>query len=116
MQLSKQSCVACKADAPSVTDEELSVLLEEIPGWTVISSEGIPQLERVFKFGNFVSALGFAQRVGELAEQENHHPKLVVEWGRVSVCWWTHKIRGLHQSDFICAAKTDVLFQGLKIS
>lgn len=67
------------------------------------------RLERVFKFRNFVQALEFANKIGALAEEENHHPLLVVEWGRVTVNWWTHKIGGLHKNDFIMAAKADEL-------
>ena len=67
-------------------------------------------LTRQFKFKNFVQALAFANRVGDLAEQQDHHPAILVEWGRVTVSWWTHVIGGLHQNDFISAAKTDQLY------
>ena len=72
--------------------------------------DGIMQLERVFVFDNFVDALEFTKRVGQLAEAEGHHPALLTEWGRVTVTWWSHKIRGLHRNDFIMAARTDQLF------
>jgi 4a-hydroxytetrahydrobiopterin dehydratase len=65
----------------------------------------------VYSFNNFVEAIAFTNRVGELAEEENHHPALLTEWGKVTVTWWTHKIRGLHRSDFIMAAKTDKYYQ-----
>ena len=68
------------------------------------------QLERAFKFRTFAQALAFTNKVGEVAELEGHHPALLTEWGKVTVTWWTHKIRGLHKNDFICAAKTDELF------
>ncbi|MGH9933946.1 MAG: 4a-hydroxytetrahydrobiopterin dehydratase, partial [Nitrososphaerales archaeon] len=71
--------------------------------------DGIKRLERVFKFDNFAKSLEFAIKVGELAEAEGHHPALLVEWGRVTVQWWTHKIKGMHRNDFIMAAKTDKL-------
>src|SRR4029434_3522610 len=67
---------------------------------------GINRLERLYKFSNFAEALTFTNKVGELAEAEAHHPALLTEWGRVTVAWWTHKIRGLHRNDFIMAAKT----------
>ena len=67
-------------------------------------------LERVFKWKNFVQALAFTNRVGELAEEEGHHPALLTEWGKVTVTWWTHKIKGLHRNDFIMAARTDQLY------
>jgi 4a-hydroxytetrahydrobiopterin dehydratase len=73
----------------------------------VYEKDGIKRLERTFKFKNFVQALEFTNQVGGLAEEEGHHPALLTEWGRVTVTWWTHKIKGLHRNDFIMAAKTD---------
>lgn len=108
--LSQQKCVACSKDAPKVTDQEIAELHPQIPEWQLIERDGIPRLERVFKFKNFAEALAFTNRVGELAEQEGHHPALLTEWGRVTVTWWTHKIKGLHRNDFIMAAKTDQAF------
>jgi len=81
----------------------------EVPDWHVVERDGIKRLERVFRFSNFAEALAFTIRVGELAEAEGHHPALLTEWGRVTVTWWTHKIKGLHRNDFIVAAKTDRL-------
>jgi 4a-hydroxytetrahydrobiopterin dehydratase len=78
-------------------------------GWQLLEREGIARLERVFHFPSFADALAFTNRVAALAEAEGHHPALLTEWGRVTVTWWTHKIRGLHRNDFIMAAKTDVL-------
>lgn len=73
--------------------------------------EGIPRLERAFRFPDFAGAMDFARRVGAAAEAADHHPSLLVEWGRVTVSWWTHKIRGLHRNDFVMAAKTDALYE-----
>ena len=108
--LTEQACEACRAGAPQVSAEEQQTLLQEIPGWSVIELEGEPQLRREFKFKNFVEALAFANQVGDLAEAENHHPALLVEWGKVTVRWWTHKIGGLHRNDFIMAARTSALY------
>jgi 4a-hydroxytetrahydrobiopterin dehydratase len=105
--LSREKCVACRADAPHVTAAELAELTPQVPGWRIVEREGIRRLERVFAFPSFVEALAFTNRVGALAEAEGHHPALLTEWGRVTVTWWTHKIRGLHRNDFIMAAKTD---------
>jgi 4a-hydroxytetrahydrobiopterin dehydratase len=69
----------------------------------------IARLERVFHFRSFADALAFTNRVGSIADDEGHHPALLTEWGRVTVTWWTHKIRGLHRNDFMMAAKTDAL-------
>ncbi len=103
-------CVACRKGEPTVTDAEIAELHPQVPEWQVVEREGIKSLERVFKFENFAQALGFTNRVGEIAEAEGHHPVLVTEWGRVTVSWWTHKIRGLHRNDFIMAAKSDQVY------
>lgn len=108
--LSRQSCEACRADAPRVSEQELADLMPLIPAWSAPVRDGILQLERTFIFRNFVEALAFANRVGDLAEQENHHPAILIEWGKVTVNWWSHKIHGLHRNDFILAARTDKLF------
>ena len=102
-----ERCVACRKDSPRVTEAEKAELLPEIPEWQVVERDGVPRLERVFHFKNFAEALAFTQRVGELAESEGHHPALLTEWGRATVSWWTHKIKGLHRNDFVMAAKTD---------
>jgi len=107
--LSRERCEACRADAPKVSDEELATLIKEIPDWSIETRDGIMQLEKVFEFPDFAQALAFTNRVGALAESEGHHPKLVTEWGRVVVTWWSHKIKGLHRNDFVMSAKTDDL-------
>jgi 4a-hydroxytetrahydrobiopterin dehydratase len=111
-ELTGERCEACRRDSPRVTEAEIAELKPLIPEWELVEREGIPRLERVFRFPDFPQALAFTQRVGELAEEEGHHPALLTEWGRVTVTWWTHKIRGLHRNDFIMAAKTDRLARG----
>lgn len=106
-ELAEGRCEACDAGAAKLGDAELDQLKPQVPDWELITVDGERQLRRVFKFKNFVHALAFANRVGELAEQHNHHPALLVEWGKVTVRWWTHKIGGLHRNDFVMAAKTD---------
>ena len=110
-ELTAQKCEACRADAPKVSDEELAVLIKEIPDWTPNVVDGIMQLERVFKFKNFKLALAFTNKLGAMAEEEGHHPGILTEWGKVTVTWWSHSIKGLHRNDFICAAKTDALLE-----
>jgi 4a-hydroxytetrahydrobiopterin dehydratase len=105
--LSGERCVACRRDSPRVTEAEIAELRREVSGWQLVERDGIARLERVFHFPSFAAALAFTNRVG--AEAEGHHPALLTEWGRVTVTWWTHKIRGLHRNDFIMAAKTDGL-------
>ena len=107
--LMAETCIACRRDAPRVTDDEAAELQPQNPDWTLEEHHGVPRLVRTFRLPNFRDALAFTQRIGELAEEEGHHPALLTEWGKVTVSWWTHKIRGLHRNDFIMAAKTDAL-------
>ncbi|MEJ2395713.1 MAG: 4a-hydroxytetrahydrobiopterin dehydratase [Candidatus Thiodiazotropha sp.] len=108
--LTQEKCEACRVDAPKVSDEELAELIRAIPDWNIEVREGIMQLEKSFTFKNFSDALAFTNQVGELAESEGHHPAIVTEWGKTTVTWWSHKIKGLHRNDFIMSAKTDRLF------
>ena len=108
--LSQQRCVPCRGGDPVLNDEEISPLLEQVPAWEVDEVDGVKRLRRVFKFKNFAQALEFTNRVGEIAEAEDHHPTLLTEWGRVTVTWWTHAIKGLHKNDFIMASRTDKLY------
>jgi 4a-hydroxytetrahydrobiopterin dehydratase len=107
--LSAERCVACRRDSPRVTDAEIVELRSEVPDWKLVERDGIAQLQRLFPFPTFADALAFTNQVGALAQDEGHHPALLTEWGRVTVTWWTHKIRALHRNDFIMAAKTDLL-------
>lgn len=107
--LSESSCEPCRAGAPPLTDAEVTPLLAQVPQWSVRIDDGVPRLARAYDFPDFRAAMAFAVRVGELAEREGHHPDLHVSWGRVLVETWTHKIRGLHENDFILAAKIDAL-------
>ncbi|WP_227368668.1 4a-hydroxytetrahydrobiopterin dehydratase [Halomonas sp. M20] len=106
-QLSKQSCEACRRDAPKATQEQIEAFRHDIPEWQLLERNGIMQLERVFTFRNFKQALAFTNRVGDIAEEAGHHPALLTEWGKVTVTWWSHAIKGLHKNDFILAARTD---------
>jgi 4a-hydroxytetrahydrobiopterin dehydratase len=103
-------CVPCRGDVPQVTGQEKQALLPSISDWRVLDRGKMEQLERRFKFKDFAMALAFTNGVGKLAEEEDHHPQLTTGWGYVTVRWWTHKIGGLHQNDFIMAARTDKLY------
>lgn len=109
--LKAQACEACRADAPKMAEDEKCSLLADIPDWELIELDGEEQLQRVFRFRNFAQAMAFTNTVGELAEAEGHHPAILLEWGKVTVRWWTHKIGGLHRNDFIMSARTDAAFQ-----
>ena len=111
VDLKDLKCVPCKGGDPPLSEAEIAARMPQVPDWRVITEDGIPRLRRVFRLKNFAEALAFTQQVGELAEMEDHHPALLTEWGKVTVTWWTHKIKGLHQNDFIMAAKTDAAAQ-----
>jgi 4a-hydroxytetrahydrobiopterin dehydratase len=111
LTLTQMKCVACRKDAPTVTDAEVAELHRQVSDWDIVELDGIKRLRRVFSVDDFAQALQFTTKVGELAAEEAHHPVLLTEWGRTTVTWWTHKIRGLHRNDFIMAAKTDELYQ-----
>ena len=108
-ELNQMQCEACRAGEPQVSDDELPELLRQIPDWQPIVVDGVLQLQRVYTFRNFKQAWAASNKVAELAEQEGHHPALLLEWGKLTVTWWTHAISGLHKNDFICAAKTDAV-------
>ena len=110
-QLKQMVCTACHKGEPTVSAAELAEFQPQVPDWQIIEVDGIQRLQRVFTFHNFVEALAFTNKVGELAETAGHHPALLTEWGSTTVTWWTHKIRGLHRNDFIMAAQTDEVYQ-----
>jgi 4a-hydroxytetrahydrobiopterin dehydratase len=85
----------------------LEAFLPRVPDWDLVEEDGVNKLRRTFKFSNFVEALEFTNAVGEAAEAEGHHPIITLTWGKATVTWYTHKIKGLHENDFIMAAKTD---------
>jgi 4a-hydroxytetrahydrobiopterin dehydratase len=109
--LHQMKCVACRAGEPTLTDAEIEDLLPHVHQWQVKEVDGMKRLEKVFKFKNFAQALEFTNKIGAIAEEEDHHPLIITEYGRVTVNWWTHVIKGLHKNDFIMAAKTDELFE-----
>ncbi len=105
VQLADKQCIPCRGGVPPLPQDEAERLLAELdPAWT-LNADG--HLERALPFGNFVMAMEFANRIGAIAEAENHHPDLHVGWGRCTVEIWTHKISGLTESDFYFAAKVD---------
>jgi 4a-hydroxytetrahydrobiopterin dehydratase len=105
--------VVCRAGEPTLNRVEICMLHPQIPELQVNQANGVKRLDRVFKFKNFAQALEFTDKIGAIAEEENHHPLIITEYGRVTVDWWTHKIGGLHKNDFIMAAKTDELFASM---
>lgn len=108
--LVNMSCEAVRRGDEPLSDSGVAELQPQVAGWDIIEVEGIQRLQRVFEFKDFQQALAFTNQVGEIAEAEDHHPALLTEWGRVTVTWWTHVVRGLHKNDFIMAAKTDAIY------
>jgi 4a-hydroxytetrahydrobiopterin dehydratase len=106
-ELAQKACVPCRGGVPPLGPEKVEEFLRELDDWTV--EQGY-HLTRTFRFHDFAEALAFVNRVGAIAEQENHHPDLHLAWGKVNVEIWTHKIKGLTESDFIFAAKCDAAF------
>tara|TARA_Y100000768_G_C23761102_1_gene578624 strand:+ start:39 stop:389 length:351 start_codon:yes stop_codon:yes gene_type:complete len=113
-KLSQSSCEACRVDAPMLTDQEIKELAPLIPSWIVHEEEDIKRLICSFAFSSYEDSVSFTNKVAQLAEEEDHHPEIILEWGNVTVSWWSHKIKGLHKNDFICASKTDNLFKESK--
>ncbi len=107
-KLASLQCIPCKGGVPPLRGEEIKKLLDELgAGWIVV---GDHHLEKEYAFDDFRQALNFTNRVGELAEEQGHHPDVYLAWGRVKLTVWTHKIDGLTESDFVFAAKADELF------
>jgi len=105
-QLADKKCVPCRGGVPPIKGRELQALKKVIPRWDVVDEH---HLVREFKFPDFKQALEFVNRVGELAEEQGHHPDILLAWGKAEITLWTHKIEGLTESDFIMAAKIDRL-------
>lgn len=102
--LADRQCVPCKGGVPPLTQAEIEPLLAQVDDWSVIEAH---HLEKQYKLKNFAEALDLVNRIGAIAEEQNHHPDILLAWGRVKVTIWTHKIDGLTESDFIFAAKCD---------
>lgn len=117
-ELAQRACVPCKGGVPPLTGEQMAPLLAQLgEGWRVVEHNDAKRgavmiLMRTYKFENFAEAMQAAVRIGEMAEEQQHHPDLHVAWGRLTVEVWTHKIGGLTESDFIFAAKCDALTCG----
>ena len=102
--LASKDCVPCRGGVPPLKGAELEALKKQLPGWEVVNGH---HLRRRYDFPDFVQALAFVNKVGELAEQQGHHPDILLTWGKAEITTWTHKIDGLTESDFVLAAKID---------
>lgn len=105
--LAKYTCEPCSKNAQPLSQDEALEWLKNLSEWQIVEHDGIMKLSRCFTFRDFANALAFTQRVGDIAEQAGHHPVITSEWGKATVTWWSHAIKGLHLNDFILAARTD---------
>ena len=108
-ELTARSCVPCRGGVPPLTEAEARRLCEAVPAWALL--ENGTRLVRRFEFRDFKAAMEFVNRVADLAEEEGHHPDFAIHWNKVELTLWTHKIGGLHENDFILAAKIDRLLE-----
>ncbi len=108
--LAERQCVPCKGGMPPLTAAEAAPLLAQLDGWSVVDNH---HLEKRYKLKNFATALELVNRIGAVAEEQNHHPDILLAWGRVEIRIWTHKINGLTESDFVFAAKCDRAYTSL---
>jgi 4a-hydroxytetrahydrobiopterin dehydratase len=106
MSLAEKDCVPCRGGVPALKGVELHALSHQLPNWEVIDEHHIT---RMFEFPDFKTALEFVNRVGAIAEEQGHHPDILLAWGKAAITIWTHKVDGLTESDFILAAKIDTL-------
>ena len=110
MDLSAERCEACRSDSPLVSGAEQHELSAVLPDWEIVEVNAVPRLRRTFRLKDWMSAVRFANQVADAAEAEDHHPTILIAWGKVTVTWWTHAIKGLHRNVFVMAAKSDHIF------
>ena len=109
-ELVNEVCIACNADSSRISAVDCDKYMGVLERWTIEETGGLEKLFRQYKFSNFCMALDFTNKIGSLAEKEDHHPVLVTQWGSVEVFWWTHVVHGLHQNDFVMAARCDQIY------
>ena len=110
----RKTCIPCNSKTPKLNKIEISTLLEETPEYELIEIDNIQCLSKTYKFKTYKKALAFTNALAMIAEEENHHPQIILEWGQVKVTWWTHAISGLDTNDFVMADKTEKLLSTLK--
>ena len=113
MKLDNKALIPCTPSSSALTKEEIDALLNKLNNWCLMPENSIQIISRRFGFKNYLAALEFTNLVAALAEQENHHPRICIEWGKVTIGWWTHSINGLFINDFIMAARCDNIFNEL---
>jgi 4a-hydroxytetrahydrobiopterin dehydratase len=108
MVLTQKKCLPCKEGASCLTSSNINKLACEIKGWSVVENH---HLLKSFKFNNFATALDYVNKVAKIAELEDHHPDICFGWGKVEIMLYTHAVNGLHENDFILAAKIDTILK-----
>ena len=111
-EVEKLACEACSEEAHRADEEQINTFIESHPEWEIKIETDTTFLSRTFKFSNFVQAADFAAKVGDIAEHSNHHPRIILEFGKTRVDWWSHKIGNIHSLDLKLAADTDQLIKG----
>ncbi len=111
--LAKQSILSYTKYNEPLTEEQIAGYLTKLPKWRMIYQEGNPRIERIFVFDDFLGALNFANKVAGISEEADHHPDLMISWGKCTVRWWTFVYKRLHENDFIMAARTELLYADL---
>ncbi|MFP4509678.1 MAG: 4a-hydroxytetrahydrobiopterin dehydratase [Spirochaetaceae bacterium] len=111
-ELYNEMCVPCRSGGVPLSPSEIDSLSTRLPAWSIADRDSTPKLRRTFRVADFAAALDFANRIGAIAEEADHHPRITLEWGSVTVSWWTHMIKGLHRNDFIMAARTERILSG----
>ena len=106
-QLAALKCVPCRGGVPPLADTRIKEMITAVPGWTRINDGGIDKIQKEFKFKDFKAAMSFVNKVAEIAEEQWHHPNIMIDWNKVTLTLWTHAIKGLFDNDFILAAKID---------
>ena len=105
-----RNCYHRSKDESPPTKNELSSWLDELKNWSKVSENGFQQLHKIFKFPDFSSGIEFAAQIAKISDEQDHHPKVIVEWGNVQLFWWTHTMNGLSENDFIMASKIDRIY------
>lgn len=110
--LAEQKIATYDADSVAMSPTQIDAAIKDLDDWILSDIDGISCLTRSYSFRNFSAAMDFAMQLGNAADAADHHPRLVIEWGRVDVYWWTHRVGGLFINDFIMAARSDGLYGG----
>ena len=112
-ELDKLHCSPIGANTARLNEHDENQLKAKLPDWQIYEKDAVLRLEKAFEFKDFRQALAFTNQIAQMSTEEDHHPAILTEWGKVTVTWWTHKIKGLHENDFIMAAKTEHLYGDL---